>query len=208
MTTSSLAPDLPRGFSPEELRAAVVRCYSDVGARPDGAFPFRVGRAFAEALGYPAAVLDQVPATATEAFTGVSCPPLRAEVHPGETVVDLGCGAGLDVLLLARAVGQAGAVIGVDSSPIMAERARQGVALAGVANARIVLATAEDTGLPSASADCVIANGILNLSVDKRAIVREVARVLKPGGRFFLTEITLTAPLPEGSVEEIDDWFR
>jgi len=208
MNLSPPSPGVPAGFSAEELRAAVAQCYSDVAARPDGAYPFRVGRAFALALGYPAEVLDQVPATAIEAFTGVSCPPLRARIDPGETVVDLGCGAGLDVLLLARAVGREATVIGVDSSRTMVERAQRGIALAGVTNARVIEARADDTGLPSGFADCVIANGILNLSVDKQAIVQEIARVLKPDGRFFLTEITLTEALPADSVKELDDWFR
>ena len=199
---------LPAGLSATEIRGAVRDRYSRVGTHPDEAFNFRVGRAFAEDLGYPPAILDQLPPSVWEAFTGVSAPPLVAEVLSGENVVDLGCGGGLDLVLLSWLVGPRGSAVGVDFAPGMVERARRNLALLDLRQTSVSQASADDTGLPDAFADWVVANGILNLSPDKAAIVREVARILRPGGRFLLAETTLREPLPAGSVQTLDDWFR
>jgi arsenite methyltransferase len=196
------------GFDPERILAEVRDRYSEVGAAPDAEHPFRVGRNFAVALGYPPELLDQLPACCSEAFTGVAHSALLADVNAGDVVVDLGCGGGLDLLLLSRAVGSRGSVIGVDFAPAMVERARQSVRLAGASNASVVEESASATGLQDQLADCVVANGILNLSPDKAAIVREIARILKPGGRFYLAEITLASAAPADEVITIDDWFR
>jgi arsenite methyltransferase len=199
---------LPAGIDPERLRDAVRDRYAAVGSAPDGSYSFRVGRDFAEALGYPPELLDGIPATATEVFTGVSVPILRAELAPGETVLDLGCGGGLDLALAARAVGPTGRAIGVDMAATMVERADATLGALGFAWAEARVAYAEALPLPDASVDAVVANGILNLSPDKSAVLAEVARVLKPGGRFVLAETTLRHELPPGSVTGLDDWFR
>lgn len=196
-------------MTPDELRAAVRDRYGAVGTNPaSDDFGFKVGREFAEALGYPADVLDAAPPEATDAFTGVATPVLRADLVPGETVVDLGCGAGLDLSIAARAVGPTGRAIGVDMAEPMTDRARRTVAALGLTNAEVRCTTADETGLHVASADCVLVNGLLNLSPSKEDVLREVARVLRPGGRFVLAETTLHAPLPAGTVSTVDDWFR
>ena len=200
--------ELPEGLSAGEVRAAVRDRYSQVGVHPEGSYNFKVGRAFAEALGYPKAVLDQLPPGVYEAFTGVATPSLRAEVHPGEVVVDLGCGGGLDLSLCAWMVGARGRVVGIDFAPGMVDRARRNIELLSLRQAEVRLAPAEGTGLGDASADWVIANGILNLSPDKEAVLTEVVRILRPGGRFLLAETALSAALPAGKGKTLQDWFR
>lgn len=199
---------LPSGLTPLEVGEAVRGRYSDVGRDPDGDYNFRIGRAFAESLGYPPGLLDALPAGAWEAFTGVATPSILANVQPGNHVVDLGCGGGLDLCLLSWMVGDRGRAVGVDFAPSMVERARRNLVHLDLAQAEVREAPADATGLPSGWADWVVANGILNLSPDKGAIVREVARVLRPGGRFLLAETTLSVPLPPDALRGIDDWFR
>ena len=196
------------GLGPDELRAAVRDRYAGVATHPEGSYSFRVGRAFAVALGYPPELLDTVPARATVAFTGVAAPVLQADLRPGETILDLGCGGGLDLILAARAVGPTGRAIGVDMAHSMAARARASLREARLKRADVAVGFAEALPLADASVDCVVANGILNLAPDKSAIVAEVARVLRPGGRFLLAETTLRAELPPGSVQSLEDWFR
>lgn len=198
----------PAGLSASDILKAVRDRYSAVGQRPNGAYNFRVGRAFAEALGYPRSILDQLPPGVWEAFTGVACSSLLARVQPGDTVVDLGCGAGLDLALIAWQVGPRGRVVGIDFAPGMVERARRNISLLDLPQAEVRQASAATTGLPDESADWVVANGILNLSPDKAAIVREVARLLRPGGRFLVAETTLREDLPSAPLSSLDDWFR
>ncbi|HLZ68762.1 MAG TPA: methyltransferase domain-containing protein [Dehalococcoidia bacterium] len=199
---------LPDGLSPDAVQAAVRERYSGVAAEPARDFGFPVGRAFAEAVGYAPELLAALPAEAAEAFAGVACPVPRAELHPGETVVDLGCGAGLDSLLAARAVGETGHVIGVDFAPQMVERARRVANVARMPQVEIRLADGCALPLADESADAVLVNGIFNLNPDKTALLREAGRVLRPGGRLVAAEIILTAPLPEGEGHSLDDWFR
>ncbi|MDQ6672077.1 MAG: methyltransferase domain-containing protein [Chloroflexota bacterium] len=192
----------------EELRGAVRTRYSQVAREPRGQYNFRVGRTFAEALGYPADLLDELPVSLPEAFTGVSCPSLLAAVQPGQTVVDLGSGGGLDLVVLAQKVGAHGRAIGIDFAPDMVDRARRNLTLLKLSQAEVREAAAEETCLPDAEVDWVVVNGLLNLAPDKNAVLREVARILKPGGRFLLAETTIRAPLPANSLKTIDDWFR
>jgi SAM-dependent methyltransferase len=201
------AAPLPEGIGPAELRAAVRERYARVASRPDEGYAFRVGRAFAEALGYPSDLLDTVPAPALDAFTGVATPVLHAELQPGESVLDLGCGGGLDLVLAARAVGPGGRAIGIDMAAPMVERAEEALHQLGLTQAEARQGLAEALPLPAASVDCVLANGILNLSPDKSAVLSEIARVLKPGGRLILAETTLRQPLPSDHVRDLEGWF-
>jgi SAM-dependent methyltransferase len=156
-------------------------------------------RAVAEAFGYTPEELASIPA---EANMGLSCgnPVATAGLRPGEVVVDLGCGGGLDVLLAAPKVGAAGRVIGIDMSPQMIETARQnaarGAAGRPVRNVEFHLSTIDRMPLTDASVDCVISNCVINLAPEKRAVIREIHRVLRPGGRVAISDIALKRPLP------------
>jgi ubiquinone/menaquinone biosynthesis C-methylase UbiE len=153
-------------------------------------------RAVAEAFGYTPEELAAIPA---EANMGLSCgnPTAFARLRPGETVVDLGCGGGLDVLLAAPKVGPAGKAIGIDMTPEMIERARRNAASQSLANVEFHLATIDRLPLPDASADCIISNCVINLAPDKPAVFCEMFRVLKPGGRVAVSDIALKKPLPD-----------
>ncbi|MBA2451041.1 MAG: methyltransferase domain-containing protein [Chloroflexi bacterium] len=199
---------LPPNIDPQELRAAVRGRYSAVASAPDGPYSFRVGRAFAEALGYPPALLEAMPPGATDAFTGVATPVLQADLRPGEAVLDLGCGGGLDLIIAAEAVGQTGRAIGIDMAEPMVARAGANLRALRLEQAEAVVGVAETLPLPDAAVDCVVANGILNLAPDKSAVLAEVARVLHRGGRFILAETTLRHELPPGEVQGLEDWFR
>lgn len=153
-------------------------------------------KAVAEAFGYSAEELTSIPA---EANMGLSCgnPTATAHIRPGEVVVDLGSGGGLDVFLASKMVGPEGLAIGIDMTPAMIERARANAVVGGYANVEFYQSTIDHIPLPDASVDCVISNCVLNLAPDKPAVFCEIARVLKPGGRVAVSDIALKGDLPE-----------
>jgi SAM-dependent methyltransferase len=159
-------------------------------------------RAIAEAFGYSAAQLASIPA---EANMGLSCgnPTAFASLRAGETVVDLGSGGGLDVFLAADKVGPTGRAIGIDMTPEMLALARANAAKAGVTNVEFYQSTIDKLPLPDASVDCVMSNCVINLASDKSAVFREIARVLKPGGRLAVSDLALKQPLPAEISQDI-----
>jgi arsenite methyltransferase len=195
-------------LTPEQIRTAVVDRYGHVATDPTGSFNFPVGRTFAEAVGYPAATLDSLPDEASRSFAGVTYYHGRTNLQPGETVLDLGCGAGMDMLIAARAVGTTGKVIAVDYSEEMATLARANAKRAGVANVAVHHAPIERLPVADATIDVAQANGVFNLSAAKEQAVSEVYRALKPGGRLIAAEIALTRDVPAAERATLQDWFR
>lgn len=179
------------GITSDEIKLAVAERYGRVAVSPGDIFGFPVGRKFAESVGYDAALLDRLPRGMWESFTGAGDPQSFVDARAGETVLDLGCGAGLDLFLYAQKVGPTGRLIGLDLSDSMLAKSRDNLAALGVTNVEWLHAAADAILLPDKSVDLVTANGIFNLSPDKDAVMREVARMLKPGGRTIFAEIVL-----------------
>lgn len=189
------------------LRAEIQAMYARVAAAPDGEFHFHRGPEYAaRVLGYDEDELARLPRTVTECFAGVGNPHLAGPLAPGSTVVDIGCGAGTDLLLAAMHVGRDGLAIGVDMTADMRERARRGAEQCGFTH--VVVRAGDATSLPveSGSIDTVISNGVLNLVTDKPRAIAEIARVLKPGGRLHLADVAIGMQLPESAKRDVDLW--
>jgi arsenite methyltransferase len=198
---------LPELLGHDRLHQAVRERYGRVATEPTAVFGFPVGRAFAEAVGYPADVLERAPGAAAS-FTGVGTPVRVARLRPGERVLELGCGAGLDTTWAAAEVQPGGLVIAVDLALPMVSATRRNVGQAGGVGVLPIVAQAEALPLPAASVDVVLTNGLLSLAPDKAAVVREIRRVLRPGGRLVMAEVALRASLAPGEASTLDDWFR
>lgn len=191
----------------EEIRSAVVERYGQVATDPTGTFNFPVGRVFAAAIGYPPATLDNVPEAAVRSFAGVTYFHPRTNLVPGEIVLDLGCGAGMDMIIAAKAVAPNGRVIGIDYSEQMVALATENAKRASVTNVTVHRAPVEALPLPDASVDVAEANGVYNLAPEKERAVGEVYRVLKPGGRLVAAEIALRHDVPASERATLQDWF-
>lgn len=195
-------------MSQQEIQAVVSEKYSQVAVAPGFGFNFPVGRKFAESVGYSKELLEQLPKSMYESFTGAGNPQQHVGIKPGEALLDLGCGAGLDLYLYAQKVGATGQLYGLDLSQAMLDKAQANLARMGVKNCRLFCCPADKIPLEDNAVDIVTSNGIYNLSPDKEAVLREVLRVLKPGGRIVFSEIVLAYALPEEIRKNIDDWFR
>lgn len=189
------------------LRNRVRRAYGTAAENPRREHPFPVGRRFAESLGYPPEQLAKLPAVSVEAFAGVSNVAISAEIPPGATVLDVGCGAGLDSLLAAAKTGPLGKVIGVDFSASMLDRARRGASEAGFSNIEFRQADAERLPLEDASVDVALVNGIFNLNPMRDAIFRELARVVRSNGVVYAAELILRGPVQKPEITDEADWF-
>lgn len=190
----------------EQLRAAIRQEYAEVALKPEQGFHFHTGRPLARLLGYDERWLDGISEGSIESFAGTGNPFSLGSLHPGERVVDMGSGAGLDSLIAARMVGDDGWVIGVDMTPAMLEKARRSASESGCTNVEFRQGLAESLPVLDGWADVVISNGVLNLTPDKDATLREMARVLKPGGRLQIGDILVQKPVPESAKRDIDLW--
>jgi arsenite methyltransferase len=200
-------PDLVDSQEPLEavLKGEVIRMYQEVADHPEGEFHFFHGREAAEMFGYRAEWLDRAPEEAVASFAGVGNPHERSGVQPGETVLDLGSGAGLDGLIAGWQAGPEGRVVGVDLNPSMCLKAQASAAAAGMA-IECHEGRMEDIPLPDETVDVVISNGVINLSFRKRRVMRELYRVLKPGGRISITDIVSAKQLSQSIVNDPKLW--
>ena len=187
------------------LRDEIQRTYSDVSTRPEEEFIFPTGRPWAEDLGYPPE-LANVPGASVESFAGVANHFLLGRIEEGATVLDLGCGAGTDLLIAAQMVGPSGRAIGIDMTPSMLERARQSAIEMGLENVELREGLIESLPLEDESVDVVISNGVIDLVPDKDAVFAEVDRVLKPGGRLQIADVIIHKEMSEDARERIDLW--
>jgi arsenite methyltransferase len=202
-----MAITCPADLDTRRLRDEIQSIYARVAEDPAGDFHFHRGPAYAaELLGYDPAALAALPPDSTASFAGVANPHRMGPLGEGAVVVDIGCGAGMDLLLAARSVGPRGRAIGIDMTEAMAARARAGATSAGHDNVEVRIGDAMALPLDDASVDVVISNGVLNLTPDKSVAYREVFRVLRPGGRFLYADIALGAELSEATRRDIDLW--
>jgi arsenite methyltransferase len=181
-----------------DLEQRVKEMYREVAEEPFKEFHFETGRPLAERLGYPTDELDAIPSEAIDSFAGVGYYFDLARVQPGETVVDLGSGSGMDSFLAAHQVGEAGRVVGIDMTEAQLTKARRLATDHGFANTEFVEGHIEQLPLADASADVVISNGVINLAPDKSLVFAEAARVLRRGGRLALADIVTSVQLPVG----------
>jgi SAM-dependent methyltransferase len=178
------------------IRQGIAEKYRKVAVSPEGLFRYPTGEASARGLGYPPALLTAIPPAIRERFVGVGNPFSLGSIRPGESVLDLGCGAGFDAFVAAQLVGSAGRVAGVDLSPEMLAVARAGQTEAGFSPVEFHEAAVEALPFPVASFDVAVSNGVLNLIPDKPAALREIFRVLRPGGRLQTCDIGVAGDEP------------
>ncbi len=199
--------DIAEAQAPLEavLKDEILRLYQDVADNPRGEFHFYHGREAAELFEYQPEWLDRAPQGAVDSFAGVGNPHLRSDAGPGDTVLDLGSGAGLDSIIAGWQVGPTGTVIGVDLNPAMCAKAQAHAAATGTRldcrDGRM-----EAIPVPDASVDLILSNGVINLSFRKRRVIQEMFRVLKPGGRVSITDIVSAKQLSQSIVNDPKLW--
>jgi SAM-dependent methyltransferase len=188
------------------LREEIRKTYTEVSTDQEQEFIFPTGRAWAQELGYPEPELGRVPAATVESFAGVANHWSLGRVAPGSIVLDLGCGAGTDLLIAAQMTGPDGRVIGVDMTPAMLDRARDSAQQMRLENVALRESLIESLPLEDASVDVVISNGVIDLVPDKEAVFDEIDRVLRPGGRLQIADVVIHTEVSEDARKRIDLW--
>ena len=201
--TRGVTPPLP--VDVDVLREEIEKTYSDVSTKPEEDFVFPTGRGWAEDLDYPPE-LAKVPEASVESFAGVANHFVLGRIEEGATVLDLGCGAGTDLLIAAQMVGRDGKAIGIDMTAPMLERARQSAEEMGLDNVELHEGLIESLPLEDASVDVVISNGVIDLVPDKEAVFAEIDRVLRPGGRLQIADVIVHKEVSEDARKRIDLW--
>jgi arsenite methyltransferase len=196
----------PAAVDAETLRCQISDKYTEVAKAPENGFHFHTGKPLALMLGYPEDVIDRLPSGTIASFAGTGNPFSMGDLRPGESVLDIGCGAGFDSFIAARQVGEAGRVISIDMTPAMLDKAAAGALESGLANIEFRDGFAEALPIDDASVDVVISNGVINLCPDKMAVMQEVHRVLKPGGRIQIGDIVVHKEVPQDAKDDIDLW--
>lgn len=194
------------GLDTELLKSEIKRTYARVSQRPGEDFIFPTGRAWALDLDYPEELLARVPDGAAESFAGVANPFALGSLEPGERVLDVGSGAGMDSLVAAQMVGPEGSVTGVDMTAEMLGKARRAAADMGVEHVEFVEGEVERLPFEDGSFDVVISNGVIDLVPDKDAVYGEIFRVLAPGGRIQVADVTIQNPVSDEGRRNIDLW--
>jgi arsenite methyltransferase len=189
----------------EVLRDEIQKTYTEVSTEPGKDFIFPTGRAWAEDLGYPHE-LRNVPDATTESFAGVANPWTLGRIEPGQVVLDLGCGAGTDLLIAAQMVGPQGKAVGIDMTPTMLELARDSARRMGLDNVELHEGLIEALPVPDQSVDVVISNGVIDLVPDKDAVFDEIGRILRPGGRLQIADVVIHKEVSEDARQRIDLW--
>jgi SAM-dependent methyltransferase len=190
----------------EYLRGEIQKEYAEVALNPERGFHFHTGRPLAKLLGYDEALVDSIPESALESFAGTGNPFSLGAIEPGEKVVDIGSGAGIDSLIAGRLVGPGGHVIGIDMTPDMLQKAASAAQEAGMGHVEFKEGLAEKLPVEDGWADVVISNGVVNLCPDKLRVFREIHRVLRPGGRLQIGDIMVQRPVSEEAKKDIDLW--
>lgn len=206
-TTDVIADTLAElGLELGELRQAISKEYEEVADNPERGFHFHTGRPLTRILGYKEEWLEGIPESSIESFAGTGNPFSLGEIQPGERVIDIGCGAGIDSLIAAKKVGSDGKVIGIDMTEAMLDKARQACEEAGLRQVEFRYGHAENLPVPDGWADVVISNGVINLTPDKKATFREMARALNPKGRLQIGDILVQKKVPDSAKRKIDLW--
>ena len=196
----------PAAVDADALRSQIQSKYSEVAQEPEKGFHFHTGVSLASMLGYPEERVNELPSSAVDSFAGTGNPFEFGEMKPGELVVDVGCGAGFDALQSAMQVGPPGRVIGVDMTPAMLAQAQKSADSLGLQNIEFREGLAESLPVEDGIADVVTSNGVINLTPDKLAVLKEIYRVLKPGGRAQIADITVQIEVPQEAKDDIDLW--
>lgn len=192
----------------KRIKESIHQKYAKVSDSPEGLFRYPTGRAGLEALNYDPAIIQALPEAAIASYCGVGNPFTLGPVHEGESVLDIGCGCGVDTLIAAIMVGPKGKAVGIDLVPEMLVRARENLRKMSFKNVTFQEISSEDLPFPDESFDVVLSNGVFNLIPDKAKALAEVLRVLKPRGRLMMADQILTGALPDDPKARVDSWCK